>query len=96
MAAGRSIAFLTGVCSGAALLARWRPLAKEGVKAGMRAQAKLQELAVKGVEMLRDVTEEARWELSADGRREEGTARGAQGANGDLPVEQDRPTLLQV
>ena len=93
--ASRSIAFLAGLCSGAALLPRWRSLAKEGVKAGIRAHATLQAVAVKGLENLRDVTEEARWELTSERRESEGPAPG-QDANGKVPNEQDRPTLLQV
>lgn len=94
--ASRSIAFLAGLCSGAALLPRWRSLAKEGVKAGIRAQATLQAVAVKGLENLRDVTEEARWELTSEQRGFEGADAPAPGANGNVPRQQDRPTLLQV
>jgi hypothetical protein len=87
---GRRIAFLAGVFSGATLIAGWRPLTKEGIKAGMRGQIKLQQAAVRGMENLRDVTEEARWELASELLRAHAAANASAEGNGASQQEQDR------
>jgi hypothetical protein len=55
--------YLLGLASGVALACSWRFLAKEGIKAGVRAGRKLKEVSQMAMDDLEDVSAEAFDEL---------------------------------
>lgn len=62
----KAIFFFAGLASGIVLTRNWRPLAKGGIKAGIRAGRKLKEVSQQAVEDIEDVTAEAVAELSEE------------------------------
>jgi hypothetical protein len=56
--------FLTGLVSGVVLANWWRELAKEGIKLGIQAGHKINEISQKAKEELEDVAAEATAELA--------------------------------
>lgn len=59
--------FAVGLCVGSAAAAKWRPLVKVGVKAGIKGTARLTRTALRCAEDLVDVIQEARCELAEEG-----------------------------
>jgi hypothetical protein len=64
----KAMFFLAGLASGIVLTKHWRPLAKGGIKAGIRAGRKVKEVSQQAVEDIEDVTAEALEELSEEER----------------------------
>lgn len=60
--------FLTGLVSGVVLANWWRELAKEGIKLGIQAGHKINEISQKAKEELEDVAAEATAELVQPGQ----------------------------
>jgi hypothetical protein len=68
--------FVGGLITGVALACTWRPLAKGGIKTGIRAGRKLREFSQKAMEDIEDLTAEATEELAeqeAGGAQEAGS-----------------------
>ncbi len=64
----RSMApFLTGLTAGVLIAANWRKIAKEGIKFGIVAGRKLNEVSAEALEDLQDLTAEAVEELGEKG-----------------------------
>ncbi|HEX2047655.1 MAG TPA: hypothetical protein VHF27_07820 [Acidimicrobiales bacterium] len=59
--------YLVGVCSGAVLVANYRPITKETIKVGVRSLTTLRRMAAQGAESLSDLTAEALWEMDDNG-----------------------------
>lgn len=57
-------AFFFGVLSGVALAYHWRVLTKEGIKLGIRAGMKVQEISQQAMEDIQDIAAEATEEVS--------------------------------
>jgi chaperonin GroEL (HSP60 family) len=72
--------FLTGLVSGVVLARWWRELAKEGIKFGIQAGHKINEISQKAKEELEDVAAEATTELSTS-QQEPQAAGGEQTAH---------------
>lgn len=62
--AGTKGVFVAGICSGIVLVANWRPLAKAGIKAGLRGARHVQMFSARSAENLSDIASEARQELA--------------------------------
>jgi hypothetical protein len=62
--------FLSGAVSLLVLSQAWKPLTKEGVKAGTKGWRKLREISQKAMEDLQDAVAEANEELSQEEREE--------------------------
>ncbi len=71
--------YLVGVCSGAVLVANYRSLTKETIKAGVRGMTTLRRVAARGAENLADLTHEALSEMNSTGA--DGDARPAGAAS---------------
>lgn len=63
----RKSVFVAGVCSGAFVAIRWRPVLKRGLQWGLDASERLKVLAVRGAENVSDVLYEVQSERN-DGR----------------------------
>jgi len=61
--------FLTGLASGMALTVYWRSLAKSGIKLGMQATQKINELSQKAREEIEDLAAEAQAESAQPGAK---------------------------
>lgn len=59
---------LAGLASGVLLAQHWRPLTKEGIKLGLKAKSKFQEVSQQAMEDFSDLTAEANQELSEHDR----------------------------
>jgi len=59
----KKITYVLGLASGVALACSWRFLAKEGIKAGVKAKRKLQEVSQMAMDDIEDVSAEAFGEL---------------------------------
>ena len=68
--------FLTGLAAGVALTYWWRPLAKRGMRLGIQATHKLNELSQKAREELEDVAAEATAETAQPSSTPSGTPAG--------------------
>lgn len=63
-----TLTFFVGIVSGVVLSKTWRPLTKQGIKAGIRAGRKIREFSQQAIEDLGDVTAEATEELIEEER----------------------------
>lgn len=61
--------FVVGLAAGVAVRHRWRKLAKESIKAGVRATRAIREVSEEAMEELEDIAAEAMAEVDADEQR---------------------------
>ncbi|HEX7828884.1 MAG TPA: hypothetical protein VF787_04485 [Thermoanaerobaculia bacterium] len=62
----RLVIFGVGLIAGAAMKHKWRSIAKEGIKTGVRASRKIREISEEAMEELEDVAADAMAELDAE------------------------------
>jgi len=80
-------AFFAGICSGAVLVTKWRPILKQGVKSGIQGSAKVREVCVKAMENVSDVAYEVRSELGLNGFEAEPPRESEAKSNGSDPAQ---------